>query len=91
MRDESAAVSAKHREEDRAREAHYKEIDEELKVLADIKRYVVAGFLAVAVGVFKTEDKVSFYVGIFVSVILLLLFAVLIIVRYQKIREYRDE
>lgn len=81
---------AKHRR-DRIREARHKEIDEEIKLLADVKRYVVAAFLAVAVGIFRTEDKVSLYVGIFVCLTLLLLLAVLIIVRYQKIREYRDE
>ena len=91
MNDEAAELSAKHREEDRAREAHYKEIDEELKVIADIKRYTVAALLAVAVGIFRTEDEVSFFVGLFVCFILLMLFAVLVVVRYQKIREYRHE
>ena len=85
MSDEAADLSAKHREEDWAREAHYKEIDEELKVIADIKRYTVAALLAVAVGIFRTEDEVSFFVGLFVCFILLILFAVLVVVRYQKI------
>ena len=82
---------ARWRAEDRIREARYKQVDEELKVLADIKRYVVAALIAIAVGIFKTEDEVSLYVGMFVCAILLLLFALLIILRYQKIRDYQDE
>lgn len=76
---------------DKTREAHYKKVDEELKVLADIKRYTVAALLAIAVGAFRTDDKVSFYFGLFVCFILLLLLSVLIIVRYHKIKEYHYE
>ncbi len=78
----------KQRKEDLAKEIRFKKIDEQLKVLADIKRYVFTTFLAVAVGIFSTDDELSVYAGIGACVLLFFLFAVLIIIRYRKIKEY---
>lgn len=75
---------------DKAREARYKRNEEQLKVLADLKRYVFATFLAVAVGIARSEDELSIYMGIVVCLILLLVFAVLIVIRYRKINQYND-
>ncbi|MGB3588158.1 MAG: hypothetical protein WBA23_16535 [Tunicatimonas sp.] len=81
---------AKRREEDLAKEVLFEKVDEQLKVLADLKRYIFTAFLAVSVGIFSTDDNLSVYAGIIVCAILLVAFFVLIIVRYQKIEKYED-
>lgn len=81
---------AKQREEDIAKEILFKKIDEQLKVLADVKRYVFTTFLAVAVGVFSTDNELSIYAGIAGCSLLFSLLAVLIVVRYRKIKQYED-
>ena len=73
---------------DQIREAWYKRNEEHIKVLADMKRYVFTTFLAVAVGIARSDDEFSIYVGIVACSILLLTFFVLVIVRYRKINRY---
>ena len=75
---------------DKVREVRYKRNEEHIKILADLKRYVFAAFLAVAIGIARSEDKLSVYVGIVVCSILFLVFTVLIVIRYRKINQYDD-
>ena len=79
------------RREDRAKEISYKKTDEELKILADLKRYAFTAFLAVAVGTFNAEEKLSRYVGVGAAMLLFLVFCVLIIARYRKLKKYENE
>ena len=73
------------RREDRIKAALLKKVDEELKILADLKRYVFTAFLAVAVGTFNAEERLSQYVGAGTGLLLFLVFCVLIIIRYRKL------
>ncbi len=72
------------------RAARYKKIDEQLKVLADLKRYIFAALLAVVVGLFSTNNRLPFISGVLVSIILLVVLVVLVVVRYQKIENYDE-
>ena len=74
----------------RIRAARYKKIDEQLKVLADLKRYIFAALLAVVIGVFRTDEPLPFVAGVSVSVILLVILVVLVVVRYQQIEKYDE-
>ena len=87
----SEIESGKERQEDRARETLYKKIDEELKILADLKRYTFTAFIAVVVGAFNADEKFSVYAGIIGILILLTVFFVLVVLRYRKIKSYEDD
>ena len=87
----SEIESGKERQEDRAREALYKRIDEELKILADLKRYTFTAFIAVVVGAFNADEILSKYFGGGVALTLFLIFCVLIVIRYRKLKKYKDE
>lgn len=74
----------------RVREVRYKKVDEQLKVIADMKRYIFAALLAVVVGLFSADNRLPFTIGVAVSIILLVAFVVLIVIRYQKIEKYDE-
>lgn len=77
--------------EGRVHEALYKTIDEELKVLADLKRYVFTAFLAVTVGTFNADQRIAIYAGVIGGFILLVLFFVLTLARSRKIKAYKND
>ena len=79
------------RREAKAKEVLYKTIDEELKVLADLKRYVFTAFLAVTVGTFNADQRTAIYAGVAGGFILLVLFFVLILARSKKIKAYKND
>lgn len=79
------------RRETRSREALYKTIDEELKVLADLKRYVFTALLAVVIGSFNADQLIAIYAGLVGGFVLLILFFVLTLARSRKIKAYKND
>lgn len=79
------------RREDQHRQAVTKRTEEQIKMLAELKRYAFTAFIGVSAAAFGAKDSVTLYTSVATGVLLLVAFYVLTIIRYRKIKTYADE